>query len=266
MKPESRHSAIILGLAAFFVLSVMDALIKGLAETYSPAAVSFGRFGAASLVSLVIWGLAGRPTITLTHIKSHGIRGVLQAISMVLFSISLINLRLMEAMTIAFLAPLLIPILAAVLLKEKLQARQSIGSIIGFVGAITIVAGAHATPIEGGRVWLGVATAVGAAFTYALSIVMLKSRADSDGPVVAGLFSAIVPALVLAPSLVIWGTQAQDIAPLEYSAAIWAGIIGWLAFSETPNALAIIGCLIIIAGGLWMHSRQKKEPIKSNVT
>jgi S-adenosylmethionine uptake transporter len=61
-------------------------------------------------------------------------------------------------------------------------------------------------------------------------------------------------------------TQAQDIAPLEYSAAIWAGIIGWLAFSETPNALAIIGCLIIIAGGLWMHSRQKKEPIKSNVT
>jgi S-adenosylmethionine uptake transporter len=284
MTSKAQSEALQFGLLAFFVLSVMDASIKGLAEIYSPVLVSFGRFFAASLVSLTIWFFAGRPQITLTHLKSHSVRGALQAISMVLFSISLVNLRLMEAMTIAFLAPLMIPPLAAILLRERLKARQTIGGLLGFMGALTIVAGANAAPLSGHNTWLGVSTAIGAAFTYALSIVMLKSRAEDDGAVVSGVFSSIVPAIVLSPLLLRWGddvalvhvphflalglmsavamglltlayarVDAQNIAPLEYSAAIWAGLIGWIAFGEIPSALAVIGCVIIIVSSVWAN-------------
>jgi S-adenosylmethionine uptake transporter len=47
--------------------------------------------------------------------------------------------------------------------------------------------------------------------------------------------------------------EASRAAPLEYTGLVWAALLGWLAFGETPTgwsigsaALIVLGCLLLL--------------------
>jgi S-adenosylmethionine uptake transporter len=62
-------------------------------------------------------------------------------------------------------------------------------------------------------------------------------------------FICIVRALSLA--------RAAVLAPLQYSAILWAAIMGWLVWRDAPTLPIIVGNAIIIGSGLYVAARGK---------
>jgi S-adenosylmethionine uptake transporter len=43
------------------------------------------------------------------------------------------------------------------------------------------------------------------------------------------------------------GAEAQRLAPVEYTALIWAALLGWVIFSEPVSGSTIVGAAMIVA-------------------
>ena len=69
------------------------------------------------------------------------------------------------------------------------------------------------------------------------------------GAVAMLCFIFIVRALALA--------RAAVLAPLQYSAILWAAILGWLIWRDAPTLPIIIGNAVIVGGGLYVAARGK---------
>jgi len=46
------------------------------------------------------------------------------------------------------------------------------------------------------------------------------------------------------------------IAPFEYTALIWAAILGYVIWGDIPDLWSIIGALLIVASGLYVIHRE----------
>lgn len=284
----------IIGIAIF---CAMDAVMKKLVETNPAVMATFWRYVAAIFFTGLIWVQAGRPRITADMLPVHLARGVILALSAFLFFWSLTVLPLAQAVTIAFIAPLLIPPIAAVLLKERLQGGSLFAGIAGFAGVIVAVGIDPGAWTEGQL--LGVAAVLVSALTYALTIVLLRLRAAKDGPAIVSLLGAIIPAgALLVPMLLtvpagailpsgenwLWvaaagatgavalqfiarayaRAEAQVLAPFEYTALVWAALYGWLFFAEPVAPRTWAGAFIIGAACIWQARRASAAPEPSS--
>ena len=50
---------------------------------------------------------------------------------------------------------------------------------------------------------------------------------------------------------------ASLVAPFDYTAMLWALMLGYLAFGELPTVLVLVGALIIVAAGLFVIWRER---------
>ncbi len=288
-----RAKAVAFAAIGVTLLCFMDGVIKHLIATNDTLVVVLGRYAVAAVLAAAIWVQAGKPALTGEVWRAHGARGVVIAFSATSFFWSLNVLPLVEVIVIAFIAPLLIPFVARLLLGERIEPRNLIAGAIGFGGVIVASLGA---PVEAAsdRRLLGVAAVLFSAVSYAVSITLLRSRAGKDGPVIIGLLAALVPdAIVAAPAIATgeWppmsdlpaflllgafatggmyylakayaGAEAQVLAPIEYTALVWAALIGWLLFSEPVRPQVWAGAAIIIAACLWgaREPQQRAAPL-----
>jgi drug/metabolite transporter (DMT)-like permease len=53
---------------------------------------------------------------------------------------------------------------------------------------------------------------------------------------------------------------AAVIAPFEYTALVWATLLGYLIWGELPDAITLLGASIIIASGLYIIYRETRKP------
>lgn len=268
----------------------MDAAMKHLvsAAGYPALMATFWRYVAALPVILLFWWHDGRPAISRAMLPPHLLRGAVIAASAVLFFQALALLPLAEAVTFAFVAPLLIPPLAALFLGERMEARSMIAGLFGFAG-VAIAAGPDADGLAPDRL-LGIGAVLASALLYAFAMVLTRMLAPRDGPSRLSLLGAFVPALVLLPFVVVlvpagarlpaaadagWflaagalgaaalqliarayaRAEAQVLAPFEYTALLWAAILGWALFAEPLAPRTVLGAAIIAAACLWQARR-----------
>lgn len=276
-----RVHPIVLAVLAAFLLCGMDAVAKHLIASNHPIMVSFGRYVMGIGFAYLVWRHAGRPALTADIWRAHALRGLAVACSGFSFFWALGVLPFVEVFTIAFLAPLMVPFLARWLLGEAVRVRSVLAALGGFVGVLVAV-WAPSPDMAGSRHLMGVAAAFVSALSYALSVVLMRQRAAKDGAAVLGLTGTVIPALVLgAPALWLapvpapadWPwfaamgllatagifalskayarAQAQVLAPIDYTALIWAAVIGFAVFGEQPRAQVWAGAAIIIAACVW---------------
>jgi drug/metabolite transporter (DMT)-like permease len=55
---------------------------------------------------------------------------------------------------------------------------------------------------------------------------------------------------------------ASLLAPFDYTAMVWAFVLGYAMFGETPTALVFLGALIIAAAGLFVIWRERRLGIE----
>ncbi len=274
---------------AFFC--AMDAIMKALVATNPAVVATFWRYIAALLFILPFWWREGRPGFRRDMAVPHLLRGGLIAAAAFLFFWSLTVLPLAEAVTFAFVAPLLIPPLAALVLGERMEGRSLAAVGLGFLGVLVAV-GTDPTAIPRARL-LGVGAVLLSAACYAGSIVLMRARASRDGPSIVSILGAVVPALLLLPFVLLtpegrvppradWPllagagltgavalqfiarayarAEAQALAPFEYTALFWAALFGWAVFGEPLSWRTLLGALVIIAACLWQARRRAPAP------
>lgn len=260
--------------------SSMDATIKHLSLTNHVLLVAFGRYLFGALFSAAIWWRAGKPQIDGEMWRAHGLRGIVIAICAVTFFWALSVLPLAEAVTLSFIYPLLAPFVAQVVLKERVRPISVVCALIGFVGVIVAMQGAPSSE-ESPLHDLGVTAVLTSAFFFSIAMVLLRERAQKDGAAIVGLMTSLVPGALLLipaiavaqppdpnelPSFLMLGVfaaifmylmaqayaraEAQQLAPIHYTELLWASLIGFIVFHETPRLEIYAGAALIIAACL----------------
>src|SRR4029078_13432931 len=125
-----------LGIAA---LCALDAAVKELTRSYAVAYAVLGRYVFGTAFALAVWWWQGRPALTREMLPAHVLRGTLITATAFLFFFALTRLGMAEAITLSFIAPLLIPPLAHLLLGEKIRGQGGVGALVGVGGVLVTV-------------------------------------------------------------------------------------------------------------------------------
>ena len=277
-------TGIVLMLAGVMCLCGNDTFAKILTERYSPLQILFMRNIIALPFALLLTLRMGGPAALRSYRPAaHLLRGVLWIATTILFFSSLRLLGLAEATAIIFVAPVFITALSALFLAEDVGWRRWLAVLAGLAGVLIVVrpGGATFQPAS----LLPVAAALG----YAL--LMLGSRwvdrRESIWTVLlyltgaSALLSAFIVPFVWVPirpgdlwlfaGIALFGTAGMTmmtqafrvapavvVAPLDYSALIWATALGWLIWGEIPDLATYIGAAVIIASGIYIVVREWK--------
>ncbi len=284
----ARLSPVALAALGVLLLSGMDAVIKHLSADHSVLAITFGRFLFGAGAAVLIWNGAGRPAITGEMVRAHALRGLLIVVVASMFFFSLSVLALAEAVTLAFVAPLLIPLAAWAVVGERPRVRSLIAGGVGFVGALIATQGAPSAE-QSPHHAIGVVAVFCSAGAYAWAIALLRTRADKDGAPVVGLLQTLIPCVLAAgpaialspmppladlPWFALMGTlgasgwymlinaysraEAQRLAPLEFTGLIWATTLGFIFFRETPRPQIYAGAALIIAACVFAEWSERR--------
>lgn len=272
-------------LVAVGFFAFMDTILKLLSGHYPAVQVAAMR-GWVALPLIVVWIQWRGTWHTVWRIRwyLHGLRGLLAIAMLTLFTQGVKELPLANAYTLFFLAPLLITLLAAPLLGEKVPRVHWWALGLGMVGVLVAL-----RPGTDGLVsWAGLAV-LGSAACYALSAVLarLSSRTDSSESlmlwimvIMAGGASLLAwpgwatvraqDAYLLA-ALAVTGFggqlaiteafrhgQASAVAPFEYTALAWGLGVDWLFWNTLPDGYTLLGGAIIVASGLYVVRHEKK--------
>jgi drug/metabolite transporter (DMT)-like permease len=270
---------VLLATLGVFLLTAMDAVVKGQMLAHPVIVSVFLRFamGGAIAICVVLWLRPPRPTAP--EIRANLVRVPLVVVTAGSFFFAISLLPLAEAIGLSFLAPVFIAVLGVVLLRERLDPSILIALLAGFGGMAVMLWPKLQAGVDGST--LGVAAALFSAFAYAFNIILLRRLAVNQHPATIVAFQNIGPALLLAPfALWAWSqpdaadlvmfalagllgvaghlvltfafsrANASRLAPTEYTALVWAAIIGFTFFGEVPTFFTLAGSALIVAGSL----------------
>ncbi|WP_260926589.1 DMT family transporter [Novosphingobium sp. 9] len=277
--------AVIAGIATF---SGMDAAIKSASLAVGVYSALLGRNILGTLLTLPLWLAAGRPMPTLAVLlRVHAFRALLTSAMAALFFYGLVRLPMAEGMAISFISPILALYFAAAMLGERIRPRAIWASLLGILGVVVIASGRLGTGHADVESLKGVIAILLSATFYAANLAVQRKQALVAGPVEVALFqnlgvtliflvfspflwtmpqpgtwADILAAAALATAalmLLSWGyarAEAQVLVPIEYTAFLWAALLGWLMFDERVDSLTIAGTVLIVLG-CWVGTRGK---------
>jgi S-adenosylmethionine uptake transporter len=276
-----------LGVALF---SVMDAAMKGLGLAIGLYNALFWRAVAGTLLGLALMLATRQRWPARAVLRIHLLRGVVVAFMAALFFWAILRLPLAEAIALSFIAPLIALYLAAWLLQETVGGRAIGASLLGLVGVAVILSGRLQGRYEPDALQEALAV-MGSAVLFAWNLIIQRRQAQLASPIEVAFFQHLVmlgvfalaapfwaivppagavPLVLLAAALAFtslaalaWAyarAEAQRLIPVEYSAFVWAAIVGWLAFGEPLTLTTVAGALLIIAACL-IAARSKRAQI-----
>lgn len=275
--------AVMTGIATF---SLMDAVMKN-------ATLAVGAYNAMLFRSLFgvlliypLWKFHRGAWPQREVLRLHAIRGAISAAMATTFFWGLARMPLADAIALSFIAPLIALYLAAAMLGERVGAKAIAGSVLGFAGVLVIAAGRLGETSFDREMALGIGAILISAVLYAFNLILMRKQAQVASPQEVALFQAGFAGLILmlfapwlatlpdAPvaidifasaalamvslMLVSWGygrAEAQALLPLEYTAFIWAALLGWVMFAENVTLATLAGVALIVAG-CWIAARQ----------
>ena len=291
--PSSHHSIAIpfaVAAAGIALFSIMDAVMKHLALAIGAYNAIFWRNMAGAVFGgLAFMGAGGRwPSREVMRI--HLIRGTISSVMAILFFWGLARVPLAQGVALAFVAPLIALYLAAIILKEQISRRAIFASLFGFAGVLVILA-AQAEADLGPEALKGSLAILGSAMFYAYNIILMRQQAQVAKPLEIAFFQSAIVTLcfllaapflaelppaqelgaVFAGAVLAFGSlmllswayaraEAQYLAPVEYTAFIWAVLLGFLVFAEPVRPLTIVGAAMIVAACLFA-ARKRPAPV-----
>jgi drug/metabolite transporter (DMT)-like permease len=260
----------------------LDLCAKKLLEDYPIEQFVFLRsvFGILIFLFAARW-YGGYGALRTSRWPWHALRTVLSVGAMFGFFFGLSRMPLVNALTLAFTAPLIVTALSVPLLGEHVGWRRWAAVTAGFIGVlivlrpgpgmftpaaigVLIAACCWAGMMVTGRKLAATESSYSLAF-YIMSGPLLVSTfilpgnyIEPDGEAwllfgLAGVCSAVawvgmVGAYRRAPPVVL--------APFEYTALIGAAVAGYVIWDEIPDRFVIAGGAIIIASGIFIVFRE----------
>ena len=270
--------AILLNLSAWTMLPIMDGFAKYLSLSLDVIQITWARYFFTVVIVLSLMVIFYRKKLTLSEKpKLQIFRGFLLFFANVLFFYSISVISLSKALTLAFIAPLVVVSLSPFFLKEKVGKKRWIAVILGFLGSIIV--------IRPGFIEFNIATlaAIGTGLFYGFYLIVTRMLSESDSPLLTLLYTGIVGALIgssvvpfvwVHPTVSEWImlflvglfasighlllilslrlAEASKLAPFGYFEIIPNIIIGYYFFYNFPSFLDLFGLSFIVISGLYL--------------
>ncbi len=277
-------------LATILCFITLDAVMKYALQTYPLVQVTWARFFFATLLALILC-LRNLPQYMRTQMPLlHARRSLFLMVTTGLFNAGVVQMPLATATSIMFLTPILVTLLSIFILAEHVGIRRWMGIIVGFAGAVIIVAPWNETSASLGT---GPIFLLAAALTNALyQITTRQLRGDHHLTTLLYTASAgaIITSMILpwhwkSPDPFGWtlligsgvigciahlciikafqSAPASVVAPFAYSSLIWATLFGFVIWQEFPAINTWIGAALIILAGLYIFFRERHLQAKA---
>ncbi|MBY0382849.1 MAG: DMT family transporter [Xanthobacteraceae bacterium] len=289
--------AVSLKILSTLMFAVMGAQVRYLEGIFPVGQVAFFRSLFALIPLLVFFALRGElgRAFKTKHPSAHLIRGVFSITGTFCTFAALARIPIGDFTAIAFVAPLITVVFAATMLKETVHAYRWGAVVAGFGGvmlmlspyfqshaavtssAIAGIAFAFANAISGGGATIQIrqitqTETTAAILTYMTLIVMGAALLTLP-------FGWIAPATwehwVLLIGIGVAGglgqmtftesyryAPASFLAPFDYTAMLWAYLLGYWIFAEVATPWVLLGAVIIAASGIFVILRERYLGLK----
>jgi len=286
---------ILLKIISALMFAVMQALVRSLGEAIPVGQVVFFRaaFAIIPVVVIYAWRRELMTAVRTSRPFGHLGRGMISVSGMFFNFAALARLPIVDVTTITFASPLITVALAAIFLKERVRIYRWSAVAVGFAGVIVMLWPhldlARYTNAATSAATLGAIFALVSAFTNAGSVIQTRRLTDTETTssivfyfslfcTIGGLltlpFGWIVPSAPQLAALIGLGmigglshilltesyrhAPASLVAPLDYTALLWAFILGYWFFGELPTATVYIGSAIVAGSGLFVIWRERQ--------
>jgi drug/metabolite transporter (DMT)-like permease len=286
---QDRLQAIALMIVSISLFSALDTVAKYLVvhDQLTVTQVVWSRFVVQFMAILILvpaFGVLSVPQLFRTgHLKLQLVRSVLMVGTTLFNFLALQYLRLDQTITIVFLAPLMVALLAGPLLGEWVGWRRMAAIAVGFAGILIAVR----PGMEG--VHPAVLYSFAAMFVYALFMLLTRYMAAFDPPMVTLFYSMFVGTFLGAPlALMNWNTPpdgaswvllgllgvlgglghwlflhayrlapASAIAPFLYFQLLSMIAFGYFVFGDLPDVWTLAGAAVVVASGVYLFHRER---------
>ena len=285
---------ILFKLASALMFAIMSALVRFAGETVPVGQVVFFRSAFAILPVVVIyaWRRELVAAVRTTRLPGHVGRGLIGGIGMFFNFSALARLPLAEVTAIQFASPLMTVALAAIMLKERVRIYRWSAVVVGFIGVLVMLTphlevsnlARHSSAER-----IGAALALVSAFFNAGAVIQTRRLTDTETTSSIVLYFSVVCALTGLVTLpfgwkmpngweliALVGTgilgglahllltesyryaPASMVAPFDYTAILWAFVLGYAMFGEIPTTMVFAGAAIVVGAGLYVLWRERQ--------
>lgn len=271
-------------LAAMAILPFLDVAAKFLGQQNMPVLQSVWARLFIGMFLTLPFVLKGRPLSVLVPDLPviHSVRSILIISSTAFFFLALAYLPIADTLSIFFVQPLIVTLLAPLLLKEHVGLRRWIAVVIGFIGTLIIIRPGFQALNP------GILLALLAGTTSAVYMIITRKISQTADPIVTtfytnaigAIFTTVAVAFVwVTPTLEQWGlllviavvalighylviaayrfAEASLLAPLGYAEMITAVACGWWFFGDFPDRWTFLGVGILIACAVYISYRER---------
>ncbi len=287
-RPQNALAGIALVIAAVACFATLDTTTKFITTGVPLLMALWFRFTFQAVVTtLFVLPTRGRAVLRTSNPRFQVMRGLLLMVSSMLAFLSLKHTPVAEFTAIVSLTPLVITVLAALKLKEKVSAMRWALVVGGFVGTLLII-----RPNGDDFNWalLLPLTLVATSSWFQL---LTSTMARTEDPVTMHFYTGWVGALVATLMLpFVWApvesatywwcmllvgtmgtvghfmlilgyqrTTAAVLTPYLYGQIAFAMLGGWLVFSQVPDGLSLFGIGMIAAcgaAGAWLTIQESR--------
>jgi len=281
--PRNRRIGIAMMCVVALCYSCIDVLAKYLVLSLPVLQVVWLRFLTHALLGVLLLSPHyGRRLFVVQHPRLQLLRGVMLALMTGLNMWALVYLQLDVTGAIQFSVPILVAVISAKWLGERLDGPRWIAILAGFCGVLLIVRPGSSAFHP------AIFLSIGNAVLYALFNLLTRRLAASELPAATQLVSAIVATVLLTPfGLAVWRTpdgwwswvlvlslgvfggvghlavaqahryaSAAVLGPFIYQQIIYMGLFGWLVFDHVPDAAVVAGATVVVGSGLFLLYRE----------
>lgn len=272
-------------LAAMAILPVIDVIAKKLGQAGMPILVvvwARALFGGVMTLPFALKAegtRAFRPAQPLRQLA----RAVLLFGATFLFFSALKYLPIADAMAIFFVNPLVIVVLSALVLHERVGPRRWAAVAVGFIGTLIIIRPGMVAVNPGTVFALGSGVALGSYFVLtramagAADAMVLNFQTSAIG---AALMTLALPFLWVTPSPMQWAMlaalggiatlghvlitkayehgEASLLAPLAFTEIVMATVLGYAFFGDLPDRWTVLGVAILIGSAVYISVRERR--------
>lgn len=284
---------ILLMILAVTLFAVMTSLIKAADRIPAGQAVFFRALPTVPLF-LLWYGMRGEVVQALgtAHWLRHARRGLVGTAAMGMSFAGLKFLPLPEVTALQFVTPILIVILAALMLGERVRIIRLTAVAVGLIGVVVILW--PRLNVEGNTTELiGAAIVLGSALCAAFAQIFVKRMAGVESTAAIVFYFALT-ASTLSLFTIPFGwvmprgwewvflfgagligaagqmcltasyrfAEAGVLAPFTYTSMIWAILIGWFVFAEVPTVPMLLGSVLIIGAGFAIYLRERQLGVR----
>lgn len=283
---RNRRIGIALVTLTTVLFATLDTSAKWLVQTLPVFEVVWLRFVTHALITPVLLApVVGRELFRVRSWRLQLLRAAMLGSMTALNFWALQYLQLAETGAIQFSVPLLIALLSAWWLGERLDARRWLAITAGFAGVLLVI-----RPGSGGFHPALLLAALNACI-YAAFNMLTRHMAATESPAATQWMSAIGAALLFAPLALAhwqWPASAKEwlvialcgfcggmghycvaqahryasaatLAPFLYQQILYMVLGGWMVFGQWPDTLVVLGAVVVVSSGLYLLWRAMRD-------